>query len=118
MTLVPLGDGPGDAWEVRAEDGRRFAVFAVEGGYRVTDARCPHNNGPLAQGWVRDGETVVCPWHWYRFDLDTGACQTQPSYRLATYPVVERDGRWFADVGEPPAPMSWAERLRAHARRQ
>lgn len=120
MALVPLGDGPPGVDTapriVRAGDGRAFAVFAVDGGYRVTDAVCPHNQGPLEQGWVRDGRTVVCPWHWYRFDLDTGECDTTPQYRLATYPVVLRDGVPHADVGEPPVVRSFAERLRAHAR--
>jgi nitrite reductase/ring-hydroxylating ferredoxin subunit len=119
MTLVPLDAErpPGvTAWLVRAPDGRAFAVFDVDGTYRVTDAACPHNRGPLAQGWVRDGSTLVCPWHWYRFDLDTGTCATNPDYRLRTYPVLERDGALVADVGEPPAARSWAERLRAHAR--
>lgn len=117
MTLVPLGDARGrDAWVVESGDGRRFAVFAVEGGVRVTDAVCPHNQGPLEQGWLREGRVVVCPWHWYRFDLDTGECETAPQHRLGTYPVLERDGAWFADVGAPTPALSWAERLRAHAR--
>ena len=83
---------------------------------RVTDAVCPHNQGPLDQGWVRDGTTLVCPWHWYRFDLVSGTCATNPDYRLRTYPVHERDAAPVADVGDPPAALSWAERLRAHAR--
>ncbi|GAA2547848.1 Rieske (2Fe-2S) protein [Pseudonocardia hydrocarbonoxydans] len=117
MTLVPLGDAEGrDSWVVGAPDGRRFAVFRVDGGLRVTDAVCPHNQGPLDQGWLRDGRVVVCPWHWYRFDLDTGECETTPQHRLGTYPVVEHDGARFADVGAPPAERSWADRLRAHAR--
>lgn len=117
MTLVPLGEAGGrDAWVVRSDDGRRFAVFAVDGTLRVTDAVCPHNQGPLEQGWVRQGRLVVCPWHWYRFDLDTGDCETSPQFRLRTYPVLERDGERFADVGEAEAPRSWAERLRSHAR--
>jgi nitrite reductase/ring-hydroxylating ferredoxin subunit len=119
MTLIPLdADRPpgASAWVVHAPDGRAFAVFDVDGARRVTDAVCPHNRGPLAQGWVRDGTTLVCPWHWYRFDLDSGACATNPDYRLRTYPVRERDGGPVADVGEPPATPSWAERLRAHAR--
>ncbi len=110
--LLPI-TGPG---VVTGDDGRAFAVFEVEGGYRVTDAVCPHNKGPLGQGWVRDGRTVVCPWHWYRFDLDTGACATSPQHVLGVYPVVERDGLPHADVGEPAAPLSLSERLRAHAR--
>ncbi len=116
MSLVPLDPWDAPAWTVRADDGRVFAVFPIAGGFRVTDAVCPHNKGPLDQGWVREGTTLVCPWHWYRFDLDTGACATNSDYRLATYPIVERDGQWFADVGEPPVARSWAERLRAHAR--
>ena len=119
MTLVALdADRPAgaSAWLVRAPDGRHFAVFELDDGARVTDAVCPHNRGPLEQGWVREGSTLVCPWHWYRFDLDTGACATNPDYRLGTYPVLERDGTRYADVGEPPVARSWSERLRAHAR--
>lgn len=116
MTLVDLQPRDADAWLVHAEDGRAFAVFPVDGGYRVTDATCPHNGGPLEQGRVRDGAVLVCPWHWYRFALADGRCETTPRYRLATYPVLRRDGRWYADVGEAPAPRTWAERLRAHAR--
>lgn len=125
MTLVPLGDGPGDAWTIRADDGRRFAVFAVDGGHRVTDLLCPHNRGPLVQGTVRPpspaddrpcGPVLTCPWHWYRFDLDSGRCLTQPAFPLAVYPVVERDGMRYADVGEKPEPRSMSQLLRAHAR--
>ena len=58
----------------------------------------------------------MCPWHWYRFDLDSGACATSPRHRLAVHPVLRVDGAWFADVGEKPPTLSWSERLRAHAR--
>jgi nitrite reductase/ring-hydroxylating ferredoxin subunit len=118
VSLVRL-DGPG---VVTSDDGRTFAVFSDAGGYRVTDALCPHNKGPLDQGRLRSDEgeghrvTVTCPWHWYRFDLETGECDASPRHRLGVYPVVERDGAWFADVGEPAVAPSWAERLRAHAR--
>lgn len=110
--LLPI-TGPG---VVTGGDGRAFAVFEVDGGYRVTDATCPHNRGPLDQGWVRDGRAVICPWHWYRFDLDTGVCATSPQHVLGVYPVIEHDGVPHADVGEAPAAPSWSERLRAHAR--
>lgn len=114
MLLPITGPGP-----LTAPDGRRFTVLSTAAGYRVCDAVCPHNRGPLDQGWVRgDGpdSVVVCPWHWYRFDLETGECDTSPQHVLGVYPVVEVDGVPHADVGEPAAPLSWAERLRAHAR--
>jgi nitrite reductase/ring-hydroxylating ferredoxin subunit len=112
VSLVRI-DGPGI---VTSEDGRRFVVLALPDGLRVADAVCPHNGGPLEQGWLRDGTTLVCPWHWYRFDLDTGACETAPQHPLGVYPVHEDDGGHYADVGEPARTLSWSERLRAHAR--
>jgi nitrite reductase/ring-hydroxylating ferredoxin subunit len=122
--LVDLGDPAGrTAWTVTADDGRAFAVFSLGdpdqhadgGGLRVSDAACPHNAGPLVEGQVRAGE-VRCPWHWYRFDLDTGACRTTDLFALSVYPVLEVDGRLYADVGDAPPILSWSERLRAHAR--
>ena len=116
MTLVPLGEAGGRAaWTVTAPDGRAFAVFVVDGEHHVTDALCPHNAGPLEQGWVRDGTTLVCPWHWYRFDLRTGECLTSEDHRLGRYPVVVEGGEYFADVPEPTPPRSWSDILRAHA---
>jgi nitrite reductase/ring-hydroxylating ferredoxin subunit len=84
------------AWTIK-HNGRRYAVFNSGGELQVTDARCPHNGGPLADGVVRDG-TVTCPWHWYCFDLRTGECRTAASYRLRKYPVLSRDGRLFAEL--------------------
>ena len=50
LMLVPLGEPGGAPRVVTAADGRRFAVFPIDGGFRVTDAECPHNRGPLARG--------------------------------------------------------------------
>lgn len=112
--LIALQDADAPYEEV-APDGRRFAVFPTGDGFHVVDALCPHNGGPLVEGRIRGGR-VHCPWHWYAFDLGTGACRTAAQYRLGVHPVVERDGRSYADVGERPPARSWAERLRAHAR--
>jgi nitrite reductase (NADH) small subunit len=115
LTLVPLGEAAGrTAWTVQGA-GRTLAVFVVDGRYHVTDAACPHRGGPLVEGTVRDGR-LVCPWHWYRFDLRSGRCETTPDYRLACYPVTERDGQLLARVPEAAPPRSWSDILRAHAR--
>jgi nitrite reductase (NADH) small subunit len=114
--LVPLGTADGRSrWTVEHE-GRAYAVFCHEGSLVVTDAGCPHRGGPLGDGLIRDG-AIVCPWHWYTYDLDTGRCRTTKQYRLAIYPVVTRDGAMFAEV---PAHTrrSWADILRGHATRR
>lgn len=33
--------------------------------------RCPHMSAPLRYGRVVNGE-VICPWHFFRFDTETG----------------------------------------------
>jgi nitrite reductase/ring-hydroxylating ferredoxin subunit len=48
-----------------------FALFVEGGEVLCVQAFCPHLEGPLFQGTVAAG-TVVCPWHFWRFDLRTG----------------------------------------------
>lgn len=99
------------AWTIN-HNGRRYAVFDTGGELEVTDARCPHNGGPLTDGVVRDG-AVICPWHWYCFDLRTGECRTAAGYRLRKYPVLSRDGRLFAELPGVTRPRAWLRLLQA-----
>lgn len=50
---------------------RRIALFRTEKGFFAVDDQCPHRGGSLSEGDVIDGE-VVCPWHFWPFDLETG----------------------------------------------
>jgi nitrite reductase (NADH) small subunit len=114
LTRVPLGDPAGrERWVVTHED-RSYLVLDLGGRLVVTDALCPHKKNPLVDGLVRD-DTLVCPGHWYAFDLATGACRTAAGTDLPLHPVVEVDGRLYAEVNLERA-LSWSERLRAHAR--
>jgi nitrite reductase (NADH) small subunit len=51
---------------------REIAIFNVEGRYYAIDNCCPHQGGPLAEGWI-EGAVVTCPWHAWSFDVRTGA---------------------------------------------
>ena len=115
LTRVPLGAPAGrERWTVE-HDGRSYLVLDLGDRLVVTDALCPHKKNPLVDGLLRDG-TLVCPGHWYAFDLATGACRTARDTELALHPVVEVDGRLYAEVDVQPQ-LSWSERLRAHAHR-
>lgn len=64
-----------------------LAVFNAGGGrFHATSPVCPHEDGPLADGWVEDG-CAICPWHGYDFDLRTGRCRVAPELSVAVYPV-------------------------------
>ena len=112
--LVPLPALDGAGRGAFTHDGRAYAVFTTEDGVVVTDGVCPHKGGPVGEGLLRDGG-VVCPWHWYVFDLATGACRNADEVSLRRHEVVDVDGVLHARV-VPPVVTSWADRLRAHAR--
>jgi nitrite reductase (NADH) small subunit len=111
---VPVPRADGRFARRLVHEGRLFAVFEVDGEPVVTDDACPHKAGPLSEGLVRDA-VVTCPFHWYSFDLMTGACRTSDQYRLRRYPVLERDGGWWVEI-PPERKVSWSQVLRAHAR--
>lgn len=76
VTAADLGDGR----RVLVETPRgRFALTAL-GEDRVVafEAWCPHLDGPLWEGSIRGGE-IACPWHSWRYSLETGECTWAPA---------------------------------------
>ncbi len=67
--------------------GKTLAVFNLGGEFYAIDDACSHEDGPLNEGYVEDGE-VECPWHAARFDIKTGAHTGPPAYEdVARYAV-------------------------------
>ena len=61
---------PGSAHAVMV--GRyEVALFNIGGELFALENSCPHQGGPIADGWV-EGVTVTCPWHAWCFNLRTG----------------------------------------------
>ena len=66
-------------------DGRSIAIFRVEDNeFYAIDNTCPHQGGPLGEGFVEDYR-VTCPWHAWEFDIRNGACETVPADRIKSY---------------------------------
>ena len=78
---------------------RELAVFRLSDPHRVvvSDNTCPHAGGNLAGGEIC-GNTVVCPWHQWEFDLSTGECVHTLQARVRIYPSEIRDGSIWADL--------------------
>ena len=84
---VPVGRG-----RLIEHEGRVCAVFnAGSGRFYACGAACPHEDGPLADGWI-EGDAVVCPWHGYDFDLATGRCRVDDDLGVPVYAVRVQDG--------------------------
>ena len=79
---IPVGQGA-----LLDVAGVMIAVFNAGGGrFHATSPQCPHEDGPLAEGWL-EGDVVVCPWHGFDFDLASGQCRVDEGLSITVYPV-------------------------------
>ena len=72
-------------------NGTHLALFRYEGRFHAVDNRCPHMGYPMSKGSIRDG-VLICHWHHWEFDLNTGGCFLTSGDDLKTFPVDVRDG--------------------------
>lgn len=68
---------PGNAKLVEVE-GKKIALFNVEGSFYAIDDTCSHRGGPLSEGML-EGNQVTCPWHGASFDVTSGAVVSPPA---------------------------------------
>jgi nitrite reductase/ring-hydroxylating ferredoxin subunit len=93
--------------------GRSIGVFNLGGEYYALRNRCPHQGGPLCEGFQfapllaavpgepytrgDEGAIIRCPWHGWEFDLRTGTSWFDPqrtrvrSYRAKIVAGAELD---------------------------
>jgi len=104
-TVASSGELPGDGSGLCVElDGRRIALFAVDGAPRAIDDVCPHEGASLSLGVTLEGE-VTCPWHGWHFELEGGRNTDGLDEAVEVYPCrVRSDGR--IEVGLPDADRS------------
>ena len=92
MAFVQMGltaDVPAGHGLLVEKDGKSVALFNAGGGrFYACSPLCPHEDGPLAEGWL-EAQSVVCPWHGFDFDLATGKCSYLPGYAMANVDNVD-----------------------------
>lgn len=67
-----------------------------QGRWVVHSAVCPHLLGPLDSGEVASDGTITCPWHGYRFDVETGANMGGQCKDMKKPPRIDiREGQIF-----------------------
>ncbi|HTU83444.1 MAG TPA: Rieske 2Fe-2S domain-containing protein [Candidatus Acidoferrales bacterium] len=60
------------------------ALFDVGGELYAYENACPHQGGPIGEGFI-EGSTVTCPWHAWCFDLRTGSMTIGDFVRLRRF---------------------------------
>jgi nitrite reductase/ring-hydroxylating ferredoxin subunit len=58
---------------------------------KVVDVIAPDRTF-LGQDFSDDEFHIVCPWHGWEYQLETGACAANPKFRLRRFDVIEREG--------------------------
>lgn len=77
---------------------RRILVARWDGKIYAMDDRCTHDDGPLGEGELVDGE-VECPRHGARFDIKTGKATCLPAVgAVRIYSIEVRDGEMYAGL--------------------
>ena len=58
--------------------GKKIALFNVNGKFHAIDNTCTHAGGPLAMGEL-EGEVVTCPLHGAKFNVSSGEVLAPPA---------------------------------------
>jgi len=89
-----IPEGQGRCYVVGSQE---IAVFRQRGGRLfAAENRCPHRQGPLAEG-VLGGGRIICPLHGHQFNLETGA-GSEPAECVRVSSVKEVDGDIILNV--------------------
>lgn len=67
-------------------DGKDIALVKIDGEFHALDGTCPHQGGPLGEGMV-DREELMCPWHGWTFEVESGEHVSLPDEGVETFDV-------------------------------
>lgn len=91
--------------------GRDLVLYRGSNGYHLLDAFCPHMGAHLGHGGKVSGESIVCPYHGWRWGPD-GVNKLVPLEKKATDRCTIRAWEtvtanqivwmWFDELGRPP----------------
>ncbi|HEV3152404.1 MAG TPA: non-heme iron oxygenase ferredoxin subunit [Candidatus Baltobacteraceae bacterium] len=90
-SVADVPPGTGRAYSLERYD---IAVFNVGGEFYALENSCPHQGGPIADGWVEDA-LVTCPWHGWCFDIRTGKMTLGDFARVRRFDVAISGGGVF-----------------------
>jgi len=74
---------------------KEICIANVNGEYSAMDNICLHRGGPLGDGVILNGK-VVCPWHGWEWDPQTGVHDS--SAKIAVYPLKIENGDVLIEI--------------------
>jgi nitrite reductase/ring-hydroxylating ferredoxin subunit len=92
VDVCAWGELPSGQPVARDVRGRSLLLFRDGTQVSCVANACAHLGMPLDDGEVEDG-VLRCPYHGFRYRLDTGECLDVPEVQLVVHAVRVRDGR-------------------------
>lgn len=116
--VASQADFEGGECKIIVKDDLEIGVFFIGGRFYAYENDCPHLGGPVCQGrlfpkveeilaedktsrGLRFSEQkihIVCPWHGYEFDIQTGVHPADNRIRLRKFEVKVRAGEVYVVV--------------------
>jgi nitrite reductase (NADH) small subunit len=75
--------------------GKEICVANVDGTFYAMENTCLHRGGPLGEGVILNGK-VVCPWHGWEWDPQTGVHDAHA--KVAVYPIKIEGGDLLIEI--------------------
>lgn len=94
---APVPDAPLGAFLADAAGEQKVALCRVGGAVHAVTNVCPHQGGPLGEGYM-EGAVLTCPWHGWRFDVTTGRSTSHPEITIPSYRVTQDGEALFIEV--------------------
>lgn len=86
-------------------NGKRICLVKTANKYFATETKCPHAGADISQGWC-ENDHLVCPFHRYKYNLETGrGIEGQGDY-ITIYPVKEEKEQLLIGIKE-----NWFKKL-------
>ena len=96
-TVCRVGDLAEGQGRTVVVDNHLVAIFLVNGEYRAIDDLCPHQGASLSEGML-EGNSIVCPWHAWVFDVTTGQSPVNPRAKIPCVPVKVEGNDVFVNL--------------------
>jgi len=87
ITVGKKGDIPEGKGLTAWVNDRSLAIYEFDGDVYAMLNQCPHRGGQLADGHITESGNVICPLHFWDFDVKTGVSRYDPKDTVPIYPA-------------------------------
>ncbi|MCH8906507.1 MAG: Rieske 2Fe-2S domain-containing protein [Candidatus Heimdallarchaeota archaeon] len=81
-----------------------ICLTRTDKGYGAICNKCPHQGGPLGDGFIDENGYVICPWHAYEFDPHDGLPPGGYDDGVDSFPIEERNDGIYVGVADQQHP--------------